>query len=211
MLTLCPANLDHLRIVQRFRSDRMRAEMKAAHEAGPEEYLSSGSKAPPPGLPSVGKGSGVVLTDAARVSHPMDLRQLRMALAGRAWTKQGGKALLDRLAQELLHPVRMARAALPPLKMKPTVPAKPKGAVRKRRPGGGRKRNEPKAILAAGVKAAMQECGLKVGVWHRNGAGGASPYLQAVAICWSVASGEPVRPKEDLSWLVARGRRWNFG
>jgi hypothetical protein len=149
----------------------------------------------------------IVFTHAICVNDPGDLPRLRLALARRPWAKQHGRALIDKLANELLQPMRFARCALPDLKSKSQgVPA----GSRKRKPGGGRKRNEAKAILAPGVKKAMQSCGLPTGVWHRRGTGEASPYLQTIAICWRIASGRPANPKDDLTRLVSKQRRWEF-
>jgi hypothetical protein len=149
----------------------------------------------------------IIFTNAVCVNDPRDLARLRLALARRPWAKQRGRALIDKLAEELLHPMRFARCALPNLK--PRVQGVLVGS-RKRKPGGGSKRNEAKAILAAGVKKAMRSCGLPAGVWHRRGNGGASPYLQTIAICWCVASGQPSSDKEDLTRLVSKRRRWEF-
>jgi hypothetical protein len=149
----------------------------------------------------------MIVTDSASVNDPLDILRLHLALARRPWAKKRRRALIDQLANELLYPVRCARCALPDLK--PNVQGVPVG-YRKRRPGGGRKRNEAKAILAAGVKKAMHSCGLPTGVWHRRGTGEASLYLQTIAICWRISTGRPANPKEDLSRLVTKQRRWEF-
>jgi hypothetical protein len=202
------SNLDYIRPLRTACTEHIRTELKAQYATGPGEYLSEKVPGPPPGLASVGKGSGPVFTDGGDADElRRDLARLRVALRGKSWVTSGGAPLLDRLAEALLHPVRMARAALPELKPKVTrVPA----SGRRRRPGGGRKRNEAKAILAAGVKQAMQGCGLPVGVWHRNGKGGASPLMQAIGACWWVATGEPAGRTQDLSKLVSKARRWEF-
>jgi hypothetical protein len=157
--------------------------------------------------PQVG-WSSLVITDASQANDPLDSPRLRLALARRPWARQRGRALVERLAQELLWPISCARCALPHLKPKVLlgVPL----ANRRRQPGGGRKRNEAKAILAAGVRRAMQHCGLPAGIWRRRDGGEVSPFLQLLGICWRIASGEPSGPKVDLSRLTARRRRWEF-
>jgi hypothetical protein len=148
----------------------------------------------------------MTITDASDAVNNDDLARLQHEIAQKAWAKNG--EIAERLARAMLEPVRFARTQLP--KLAPALTKIPPSGSRQRRPGGGRKPNEAKAILAAGVEQAMKDSGLSVGRWHQNGPGEGSPYLQAVALAWRLASGDRSLGVDDVRRLVAKERRWKI-
>jgi hypothetical protein len=174
-------------------------------------------------------GSNLVITDGAAVRKPLDLPRLQLKLAKTRWAKEMHRrlsiragTLVDRLAQELgdtrsparacldqaasalLEPVWMARCRLSYLKPKVDgVPA----SNRRRAPGGGRRRNNALRVLEADVRRALKRCGVSAGAWCADV--GASAFLEILAACWAVASGQQVKPTA-LRRLAARHGRWKF-
>jgi hypothetical protein len=145
------------------------------------------------------------ITDAATVERSDDSERLRIGLARIEGMKPEARTQIEKLAGALLESVRKARTELPPMKVRASASSAKR--PRKRQPGGGRKRNEAKAILALDVARAMKSCGLSTGRWHMNGIGEASLYLKVVGLCWEVASGQP-RGADDVRRLVTNKRRW---
>jgi hypothetical protein len=147
------------------------------------------------------------ITDLSDVKNPKDLDRLRLSLAQTEWAKSYGRDAIEQLASKLVYPIESARSKL--AKLPPKDAGTEPSTQRQRRPGGGRKPDEPKAVLAGAVEQAMQDCGFPDGRWHANGPQGGSPYLQTVAIAWEIASGEPAG-MGDVRRLVAESRRWTM-
>ena len=148
------------------------------------------------------------IADAADVAHPGDYNRLRLGLARMEWVKALPGAAryrtVDALAAALLFPVAQARLGAPPI-----PPRAWREVSRKRKPGGGRRPDVTRQVLASDVERALRGAGVRAGRWRIDRR--SSPLLEVLTLCWEVVTGAPGKPGvivRDMRRITAKRHYW---
>jgi len=116
------------------------------------------------------------------------------------------RAVMDGLADELLFPLAQARMGAPFVRAAERIII-----GRKRKPGGGRRPDVTRTVLASDVKRALLAVGVRAGRWRVDGQ--SSPLLEVAALCWQLATSPPggrgilIR---DQRRMTVTGRGWTL-
>lgn len=119
------------------------------------------------------------------------------------------REVVDKLARHLVDAVSFARLGTPPMKRKPLAPVSPPVPCRIRAPGGGRKPDVTREILASDVARVLQNQRIRIGRWHGGSSGlrESGAVVAITALCWQLAKGHTV-PIRDQRRVCAKAREW---